>query len=228
MGWGWHGDFGGGIRGSGQMQSEPRNAGEFTSISVEYPATVIIQQGSIQELTIEAENNLLPQLATEMRGDTLRIFNRERNWNRRVNPSEPITIWITVDALKALDFLAAGSVTIEGITSERLEIALDGAGQINLVDISVERLLVSLNGAGDVVASGSADSIDLDIDGLGQFRGLELAAQEVDVQINGAGDAEISVSSQLSVEINGAGSVSYIGNPGVQQEINGLGSVTQR
>ncbi|MGH2582827.1 MAG: GIN domain-containing protein [Anaerolineales bacterium] len=226
-GWGRH-SFGGAVRGSGMLEQETRTVGTFDSVSIEFPAAVTIVQGETISLQIEAEDNLLPQLITEVRGDTLRIYNSERNWRSRVNPTETVSIQITTPDLGAVSFEAAGSLTLENTNADELRISLNGAGQIHLIDVEIGNLSLSLDGAGDVLASGIVESLRLDIDGLASFHGNELTTDQADVEINGAGSAELHVFSHLSVEINGTGSVTYFGDPKVVQQINGLGSVTKK
>ena len=227
-GWAWKSDFGGAVRGSGVVQQETRRVGSFDSVSIDFPAEVTIVQGESISLEIEAEDNLLPQLITEVRGDTLRIYNNERNWRNRVDATETVSIQITTPELRAVSFEAAGSLTLQNTSGDELQISLNGAGQIRLIDIEVGNLSISLDGAGDVHASGMVENLQLDIDGLAGFYADDLRTDQADVEINGAGSAELNVITHLSVEINGTGNVTYSGDPEVVQQINGLGSVTKK
>src|SRR5512133_3633071 len=73
LGFGFDGNFGGGARGSGKVVTETREVQDFLAISVSYPADVLIQQGKSESVKIEAEDNLLPQLSSEMQNGTLII-----------------------------------------------------------------------------------------------------------------------------------------------------------
>src|SRR5690349_18517826 len=57
-----NGDFfvGPSERGSGHVVSETREVSGFDSVSLAYPAQVLIKQGNAESLKIEAEDNLLP------------------------------------------------------------------------------------------------------------------------------------------------------------------------
>ena len=63
-----------GVRGSGNVVTETREVSGFDSIHVDYPARVLISQGSAETLKIEAEDNLLPGLKTEVGGNELQIY----------------------------------------------------------------------------------------------------------------------------------------------------------
>jgi hypothetical protein len=219
--------FTGGVKGSGKIEAETRKVTDFTAVSINYPAVVVIRQGGSESVRVEADDNLLPQLDTQVRGDTLLIQNGERDRSKRVHPSQTVKITITVKDLRELDFSTAGTVRGEGLEAERLEVALSGAGEVTLTDLNVQQLDCRLSGAGNIHADGTAEKVNVQIDGFGSFYGDELESVEAEVGINGAGSANLRVKENLVAEINGAGSVGYYGSPDVDQHINGAGAVKQ-
>jgi hypothetical protein len=220
-----HGNFNGSVRGSGSVKSETRKLADFNSIEINYPVELTIRQGSAPSLTVEAEDNLLPQLSTRVSGNTLFIENSQPDWTRRVYSTRPIKLQMTVKDLKKVDFPSAGILFVEDMQMDSLEVSISGAGSINLDNLTASALTVDLSGAGSITASGAANSLDLDISGLGSFKGGELTSQTGDVSISGAGSATVWTKNNLDVEISGTGSVKYYGSPSVQKEITGLGSV---
>lgn len=230
-GWNWGFGFGypfsGGRSGSGNVVSEAREVHDFDEIAVRYPAEVFIQQGDEESLSIEAEDNLLPQLDTLVRSGRLTIRNNERRWSGRVTPTEPVRISITVRELREIEYSTAGSVVVESLSGERLVVTLNGAGDIKLHDLALESLNARINGAGNIGADGAADLVEIRIDGLGRFNGENLQSLNAKLEINGAGAAGLRVVNTLDAEINGAGSIGYYGSPEVQREVNGLGSVNR-
>lgn len=234
LGWaqspGWqtfHWDFGGSMPGSRDIETETRSLGSFTAVEVQYPAEITIVQGDEESITVTADDNLLPQLRTEVSGGTLRIYNGERNWNKRVNASRTVVIEITVTDLSSLRYDSAGSVTIVDLQGDALEIRLDGAGSIALEDLAVSALELRLNGAGSVDAAGTVDTLTVRIDGLGSLNAGDLTAQTAEVSVHGLGSATVRVVETLDIDIDGLGSVNYYGAPLINQQTDGLGSVKQ-
>lgn len=211
--------------GSGHVITETRKAAGFHAIEVNYPAEVFIKQGSAESVKIEAEDNLLPNLKTEVQNGTLNIFYKKTD-NKHVNPTKTVVITITVKDLDDVEFSSAGELTIEGLKTGDLDIALNGAGNLELKAIEVKNLAVDLSGAGSMTASGTADDLDLNISGFGDFKGEDLHGKTAKVNISGAGSAAVWVDSELNAEISGAGSVNYYGSPKVTKQVNGLGSVS--
>lgn len=230
--WGWDlwdldPGVGGGVTGSGVVETENREVSDFNAIVVGYPAEISIRQGETESLEIEAEDNLLPQLSAEVRNGALHLENSERNWSERVNPTKPVLVTITVVELNNIQFSTAGKMLVEGLQTDSLTVSVSGAGDISLTELDAEDLDFSLSGAGNINADGDAKSIQLSISGLGNFNGGDLHSQDANVHISGAGSATLWADETLDASISGAGSVDYYGDPSVQEHISGVGSVNK-
>jgi hypothetical protein len=211
-------------RGSGNVVTETRKVSDFHAIEVNYPAQVFVKQGKTESLKIEAEDNVLPRLKTQVKGGVLEISYKRQD-GKHVNPSEPVTITIVVKELDDVEFTSAGELTIQDVESDDLDVSLSGAGNLELNEIQVKKLHVSLSGAGSMTASGTADRLDLNISGFGDFQGEDLHSQDALVNISGAGSATVWVDDDLSAQISGAGSVDYYGSASVSRQISGVGGV---
>jgi hypothetical protein len=223
--WGNNNSFSGAVPGSGKIETETRKVTGFDGITIRYPAMIIIRQGAVESLSIEAEDNLLAQLTTEVRSGTLYIDNKEKSFAKRVDPSESITITITVKALNEIDFPSAGTLIVESLKGDSLNVSLSGAGDIILKDLKLKSLEAHLSGAGKFTASGSVTEANVTISGLGNFDGSDLTCQKADAEISGAGSITLRVEEQLNATISGAGSVNYYGLASVTKSISGAGSV---
>ena len=223
--WGFDPGIGGAQQGSGAVKTEDRKLGDFQSVSIKFPAEITIQQGSAVSAKVTADDNLLPQLNTEVRDGVLYIENKEKDWDLRVDPSRTVKIMLTVKDLNEIRFSSAGIVTVDGLETEDLRIVLSGAGEFRLNDVKLGALDATLSGAGNIQASGSADVLKLTISGLGSFDAPNLQTLQADIRISGAGSARVRVKDQLAAHVSGAGSVDYYGSPTVERNISGAGSV---
>ncbi|HEX9388816.1 MAG TPA: DUF2807 domain-containing protein [Anaerolineales bacterium] len=196
--------IGPGERGSGNVISQTREVSGFEAVSVAYPAQVLIKQGNAESLKIEADDNLLPNLKTQVKNGTLEIFYKREN-GKHVNPTKTVKITIVVKDLKNVDFTSAGELTVENLKTDALD--------------------VSLSGAGSSTASGTADDLNLTISGFGDFKGADLHSQDARVDISGAGSATVWVDNDLNAQISGAGSISYYGSASVTKQVSGVGGV---
>jgi hypothetical protein len=228
MRWDIGSNVGGGVAGSGNVVSETRTVSGINALEVDYPSDVIIQQGEVESVTVEAEDNLMPQLSTQVVNGSLVIRNTESDWSKRVNPSKGLRVSITVKELQAVQFSSAGSLEIHGLAMDQLDIQISGICDVTITDLDADVLNYQLSGLGSSTAAGVAERLNLQLSGLGDFNAGDLAVQRADAQISGAGSATLWVSEQLDARISGAGSLNYYGDPAVTQQITGAGSVNDK
>lgn len=221
------GGIAGGVPGSGNILTETRDPGAFQAISIEYPtAEIVIQQGNKESVEIQADDNLLPQISTEVLSRQLTVKNLQTDWKKTVNPSKPVKITITGNAIHEITLSApVGDVKVNNLQSDTLKLVLSGGAQIKLNGIEVSLLDSVLSGAGDIQASGTAGEIKILLSGLGNFNAADLKSDKANVELSGMGDAIVRVEQELTATITGAGSIKYFGNPRVNQIVKGAGSV---
>jgi hypothetical protein len=216
--------FGPGEPGSGNIVTESREVHDFSMIDVSYPVQITIQQGEVESLKIEAEDNVLPGLKTQVVQGVLEIFYKSEG-GKHVNPTHPVKMTVVVKDLSEVNFSSAGELTVIGLKTQDLDLALSGAGNLKLDNIAVKNLAVGLSGAGSLAASGTTDNLKLNISGVGSYHGTDLNSKTAQVNISGMGSATVWVDDELTASISGAGSVNYYGSPRVSKNVSGLGSV---
>jgi hypothetical protein len=219
--------FGPSEAGSGNVKSQTRPVSGFHAIEVDYPAQIMITQGQAASVKVEAEDNILPGLITQVKNETLNISYKPAN-GKYVNPTKIVKITIVVTNLDNIQFSSAGELTVDGLKAETLDFSLNGAGKVSFNDVIIKNLKLDLSGAGSLDANGKADSLDLNISGFGSFNGADLHSKTASVDISGAGSATVWVDDDLDATVSGAGSVDYYGSPAVTKDINGVGSVNSK
>ena len=213
-----------GVEGSGNVVTEGRDVAGYDSVSLSGIGEATIIQGEHESLTIEAEDNLMPYITTEVRGDILNI-GIKRGYT--IRNTEPIKYVIEIREVRQLDVSGAGSMEAELIETEILGIDISGSGDLSIDQLTANALEVLLSGAGSFVVGGEADEQKIDLSGAGEYGAAELMSEVVDVDVSGAGDVTVWATEMLSIDISGAGKVSYLGDPDVTQSVSGVGSVRQ-
>ena len=211
----------GGIHGDGNVLKETRQISSFDGIEVSGAFDVILRQGATEEVTVEADANLLPVIRTEVVGGTLTIETKK--------PVEHVTVmkvYVTVKDLKRIDVSGAVDINTEGrITVPELSLDASGASDSKM-DIAVQTLKLDCSGASKIKFSGSATNVSMDLSGASDIFAYDLLAETYDIDISGAGNAQLNVSKKIRAEISGAGSVKYKGSPTeVDQSVSGAGSI---
>jgi hypothetical protein len=192
-----------GVQGSGNLVSESREVSGFDEIAVLGSGDVIVDVDGTESLVVEAEDNILPLLRTEVRNSRLELGPRDP-----ISPTEPITYTISAAAL-------------EGVL-------ITGSGDIAASNVDADSFVAEITGSGHIEPTGTAAELDLTITGSGEFEGTGLVAATGSVSISGSGNAAVNVTDALDVSISGSGNVAYIGNPTLDTSISGSGNISQR
>jgi hypothetical protein len=186
------------------VTSESRNVSGFEEVELQGVGNLSIQQTGSESLTVEAEEDVLPKIRSEVENDRLIIGLKP---DTSVLTTEPINYRLTVKDLSALK--------------------VSGSGNVDAEDISTDELAVTTSGAGNVKINGKANSQQVTILGSGDYRAGDLESKEVKVDVRGSGSAIVNVSDELNAEVSGSGSVEYKGDPTVNQYVSGAGRVSK-
>ena len=194
-----------GIRGSGNVISEPRTVSGFNAVKLNGTGQVVIEENGSESLVITADDNLLPYLTTEVTNNQLILGTKD---NANLNPSKDIMYKIGVKDLNVMELGGSGSMEAKGINTPRLKVMLGGSGTIS--------------------ASGMADEEEITLAGQGDYRGRDLKSKTATIDIMGSGDVVLNASDKLDANIMGSGSIKYVGDPAITKHVLGSGSIEKQ
>ena len=153
---------------------------------------------------IEADDNILPLIKTEVRDGVLYVSNQQHYRSRRA-----VALRISLPELIAVSSRGAGDITVSDAKSDDLKIESTGAASVKAAG-KVSSVAISSAGAGDIDTS-------------------RLMATKASVTVAGAASVNVYASDQLDVTVSGVGSVDYSGNPKtVNKNVTGFGSVNKK
>ena len=219
---------GGCAEGRESLASETREVEGFDGVVLSGIGDLTVTQGEKESLTVEADRQLLPEIATEVRGSMLHI-SFEEAWPTflRVGLAKPIRYSLTMKDVSSLQLKGAGNIKASDIQTERLDLMVSGAGSITVDSLDADMLAVTLSGAGGCRVKGEATEQTVSVTGAGGYEGGVLETGRTDVSVTGLGGAIIWATEKLDVTLNGVGGVAYYGGPEVTQRVTGLGKVTR-
>jgi len=209
------------IKGSGDIISEERDVSGFNEIHFSGMGDLIIEQGDIEALTIEADDNIIDLIETEVSGEQLEIGLR-----RGINivPTTRIKMYLTVKDLDRISLSGLGDIDCSSFKTDELRFSISGSGNVDF-NIEADSLETEVSGLGDIYLKGKAGSHEIDISGSGKYDAKELESNDCRIKVSGLGSATVNVSDNLDIDISGAGNVYYVGQPSITQHISGLGKI---
>lgn len=210
------------VTGSGNIKSETRPVSGFSAVNLAIPAKLTVVQSGSESILIEADDNLLPLIETDVSSGVLKIRWTERNLSVS---SKKIRITVNLNTVKGLSVDGSGDILADGLKFTELRAAIGGSGDIRLSNLTGERVKASVAGSGDVLLTGNIGVFDASIAGSGDIKAERLHAKTVSISIAGSGNAVVSAADTLSVSVAGSGDVRHYGNAKVKTSIAGSGSV---
>ena len=210
------------VRGNGKITSESRNVIGFNSIELSGIGTLIIEQGEEESLEVTAEENLMRYLRSDVRGSSLKLGMEEFI---SLQPTEDIIYRLSVKNLQNIETSGLGSVEIEYLETEQLEIEISGSGKIVIGNLIGDRLIIEISGLGDVDVAGKVEDQRVKLSGAGNYDATDLQSVSAKLDISGTGRANLWVTETLDVDLSGAGTITYYGDPNVHSEMSGLGEI---
>lgn len=199
-------DFSGikGIKGSGNLKTETRNVSGFKKVEAQNAMNVVIDAGKEFSMQIEADDNLLPLIKSEVSGDKLTISIKES-----ISSSRKPTIKISMPELVALDVSGASSGEVSNVKTDSLELDASGASQIKIV--------------------GEANKLKSDASGASGIDAERLKVTDADVKASGASNSTVTVANELKADASGASTIYYTGEPKtVTPKSSGASSVKKK
>jgi hypothetical protein len=195
----------------------------FTEIVLEGSGEVDIEMGDTESLTIEAEDNLMSHLTSDVEGGRLVLGTRDA-----IVTTRGIVYTITATNLDGITVSGSGDVEVADVTTTEFTTEISGSGTVDVSSLEADRLEVTISGSGDIDVTGAAGELDVDIPGSGRFDGEGFEASVGDVSISGSGAAIVNVAETLDANVSGSGNIEYLGSPAVSSTVSGSGSITPR
>lgn len=212
-----------GVDGSGTAATEARDVTTFDAVVLRGSGTAIIDVGPSPSLAIEADDNLLAYLTSEVEDGALVLAS-----DRSIDPVVPIVYRITVPELGRIEVSGSADVEAAPVAGSRFAVAISGSGDVDVGSLDVGSVDVSISGSGSVTLVGASVDLDIAISGSGDVRAADLATVTANVDIAGSGGVVVNAASEVTGSISGSGDVVYLGSPTVDVSETGSGNVSQR
>ena len=197
-------NFGRCVRGSGHISTEKRSVSGFTAIETGgiYQVTIVAQKEF--GLEVEADDNLLPLITTEVHDGVLRIGSE-----KRIKSASPIRIRVSAPDVDRLDISGVADVTLSGLSNSKLDLEASGASKVTI--------------------SGETTKIVVDVSGASRIYANDLRTKSATIDASGASHVSVNVSEDIRSDISGASSISYSGSPrSVVTHKSGAGSIAAK
>lgn len=214
------------IKGNGNVVTIKRTTSDYDGIGVGGSFDVKLVKGNEGKITIEGEENIIPYIITEVRGNTLQVKYKK---NINIRTTKRLTVTIPYSDIDKISLGGSGNITNDGtIKSNDLKVSLGGSGNITL-NIDADEVKSNIGGSGNIKLSGNSNELTSSIAGSGSIKAYDLNTDTLNATIAGSGSIKITVKTKIKAKVVGSGSVYYKGNPKyVDSKSVGSGNIIDR
>ncbi|MBC7899933.1 MAG: DUF2807 domain-containing protein [Saprospiraceae bacterium] len=192
------------IGGSGNIVTQKRDLNDFTGIDVGGVFEVEVVSQKDFSVEIDADDNLLPLIKTEVRNGVLRISTDEE-----IKSKNTIRVRISAPDVDS--------------------IGTSGVAKVSLTDVKNSDLKIDASGASKVTVAGETANLSVEISGASHLNAEGLRAENAGVDASGASHVNVNVLEQLKAGASGASKINYTGSPkSAEKNSSGASSINNK
>jgi len=212
------------ITGNKNVITQDRKVSSFHAIKVSGGIDMELSQGNELRLQVEADENLMAIIHTEVSDGVLNIYHDEN-----IHDAKTMKIHLTFQQLDAIT--ASGGCDIESkhkLGFAKLKIDLSGGCDIKL-DCRAGSLVCKQSGGCDSEFSGEAEYGTFDVSGGCDVKATEFHLKNCTIDASGGSDVSVNVTGELNAQATGASDITYSGKPvKVIKSANGSSDINSR
>lgn len=194
----------GGVRGNGNVQAESREITGFKSVAVSGVFQVEIVAQTDFGVQVEADENLLQYIKTEVDGGVLEI-----STSGRIKSSNGLKVRISTPDI------------------ENLEVS--GAAKVSVADLKNSFIRLGTSGASKITLTGETDKLVVDVSGASSIDAENLKTRAATVDASGASKVSVFATESVRGDASGASRITYTGGAtDVVKKATGASSVSER
>jgi len=201
-------------------QTETRDVRDFDRVVLETGGNLTVQYGKQESLTINAPNNILQNIITEVRERTLMIGFKDRTSGYIGS----ITYNLTMIEINGLATVSSGNIQAAEVITKKLKIRSSSSGSITVDSLHTDYVGVLLNSGGNcTIHGGEIDELNATLSSSGDLIAGTLKSRTASLKLNSSGNATVWVTAEMNVSMVSSGNLMFYGNPQVNSKIVGTG-----
>lgn len=213
------------VKGNGNVTTVTRTIDDFDKVSIGGSFDVNLVAGKEGKITIEGEENVIPFIETEVKGNKLKIQFKE---NTNIRTTRRLLVTVPFEDIEAISLGGSGNVKVEKIIkASEVALSLGGSGNI-IAQINSDETKASIGGSGNIKLKGTSNNLKCSIAGSGSVKAYNLETENLKASIAGSGSVQATVKTKIKASIVGSGSVYYKGNPKIDTSTIGSGDVIDK
>lgn len=195
--------------GNGNVVTEERAiSGNFDKVKGSAGLDVYLTEGSENKVVVEADENLLEFIETEVNNGRLNVTT-----TRNIGRNRAKKVHVTYTRLEEV-FASSGADVIVNSVLKNETILLDASSGADLeAEVFAKEVFVDASSGADLKVSGKATSLKANSSSGSEINARELLVVNCNADASSGGDITVNVKEKLRTEASSGGTIKYYGDP---------------
>ena len=214
-----------GIRGNRNVVSEDRSiSSNFDAIKVQQGIQLYLKQGTNTDISVEADENIIDLLITEVRDNQLKIY-----FEKNVYRAKARNVYLTVDDISRIRASSGSRVKAEN-TMQLSSLDLDASsGAVIKMYVNADEVTAESSSGADIDVFGKTEKFSARASSGSSIDADELESGDTRARASSGAHINVNVSGFLTAKASSGGDIDYEGNPtGIDKSTSSGGSVSGR
>ncbi|MBK5212812.1 MAG: DUF2807 domain-containing protein [Flavobacteriaceae bacterium] len=199
----------GGENGNGKVVTQERTVTEdFTEVKGSAGLDVYLTQGDENKIVVEADENLLQYIETDIEDGRLHITTSEN-----IGRSKAKKVYITFKELNTIKASSGADVTGNSVIKSKNLSLKSSSGADLKVEVFAQELSAKSSSGADLEISGKASSLTADASSGSEIDAKELLVINCNAEASSGAEVTVNVKEKLETHVSSGADINYYGNP---------------
>ncbi len=215
-------NIGNGKRGNGIVTEDQRTINaDFTSISASEGLDVYVTQGNDFEIVVEADENVIDLIGTDIKNGRLRIHAVENIGRATKN------IYVTLPEITGLETSSgADLITKNLIKGRNIDLNASSGSSLEIIELKAEKVTADASSGADIKVAGDTKSLYGHASSGSDIKARNLNTKICEANASSGAGITINVSESLTAKASSGGNIHYTGDATVEHKKSSSGSVS--
>ncbi len=202
-------NFNSGKVGNGNVVSEERDIDEdFTKIKASEGLDVYITQSNSTSIEVEADENIISLIATDINNGVLTIHTKES-----IGRAKSKKVFVSLPEIdKIVGTSGADVYSTDVLVADDLEVKSNSGADVK-IEVKAESVSCSTSSGADIKISGTAESLRADASSGSDIQAKNLQVKTCNASVSSGADITVYTSDKLVANTSSGGDINYYGNP---------------
>jgi hypothetical protein len=198
-----------GIKGNRNVVSEERSIrSDFEIINVQQGINLYITQGKPTNISVEADENIIELLITEVKNNELNIY-----FEKNVNQAKARNVYLTSESISKIKASSGASVKSENtIQAETLELD-SSSGSTMKIRANANEILSESSSGSSITIIGKSNSFTANSSSGSSINAKELKTVNAIAKASSGANIDVNVTGKLTASASSGGDIDYEGSP---------------